>query len=122
MQQVMANLAWAIQQGRLPIGSVQAKPGDGRPTASPEQETGWDYAFEPVVMADAASSMAQPLRAPSAPKHPWPAAGGAVADEPTCVANPWGDQPARPAQTRSTPALGPAPDAALRQRVSELLL
>jgi hypothetical protein len=121
IQQVIVNLPWAIQEGRISIVYVQAKTGYWTPTEDHAQEMVWEYSSEPVVTAYPASSIPQYIRAIITTDHSCPHAVGDVADKHTCVSNHVRGHPARIAKTLSVPSRGHDPDDTLRQEANDVI-
>jgi hypothetical protein len=121
IQQVIANIPWAIQEGRIPIVYFWDKTCYWTPHAYHEKETVWEYYFEPVVRTYPTSSIPQHIREIIATNHPSPYEVGYFADEHTFVSNHFGDHPALTGKTLSTPYLMDDPDDGLRRKANDII-
>ena len=121
IQQVIANIPWAIQEGRIPIVYFQDKTCYWTPNRYHDKETVWEYYFEPVVMAYPTSSIPPHIREIIAHNHPSPYEVGYFADEHTFVSNHFGDHPALAGKTLSIPYLMEDPDDELRQEAHDII-
>jgi hypothetical protein len=121
IQQVIANIPWAIQEGRIPIVYFQDKTCYWTPNGYHEKETVWEYYFEPVVPAYPVSSIPQPIREIIATNHPSPYEVGYFVDEHTFVSNHFGDHPTLIGKTLSIPYLMGDPDDELRREAHDII-
>jgi hypothetical protein len=121
IQQVIANIPWAIREGRIPIVYFQDKTCYWTPKGYHEKETVWEYYFEPIVTAYPTSSIPLYIREIIAHNPPSPYEVGYFADEHTFVSNHFGDHPALAAKTLSIPYLIEDPDDRLRQEAYDII-
>ena len=121
IQQVIANIPWAIKEGRLPVVYFQGKTCYWTPNGFHGRDTVWEYYFEPVLTAYPASIIPQHIRETLSRNHPSPFQVGYFADEHTFVSNHFGDHPALDGKTLSIPYLWDDPDHALRQDANEII-
>jgi hypothetical protein len=121
IQQVIAHIPWALQEGRIPIVYFLDKTCYWTPHGYHGKDTVWEYYFEPVMLEYPASSIPQPIRQIIATKHPSPYEVGYVTDEHIFVSNHFGDHPALQEKTLAIPYLWDDPDARLRQEAHAII-
>lgn len=121
IQQVIANIPWAIQEGRTPIVYFQNKTCYWTPNGYQGKDTVWEYYFEPVVSAYPASIIPRHIREIVSLNHPSPLEVGYFADEHTFVSNHFGDHPALNGKTLSIPYLWDDPDQNLRDEANAII-
>lgn len=121
IQQVITNIPWAIQEGRTPIVYFQGKTCYWTPNGFHGKDTVWEYYFEPVVAAYAASSIPQHIRELISHNHPSPFEVGYFADEHAFVSCHFGDHPALEGKTLPIPYLWDDPDDRLRQKANDII-
>lgn len=121
IQQVIANIPWAIREGRIPIVYFQGKTCYWTPNGYHDKDTVWEYYFEPLGAAYPASSIPLHVREIISRNHPSPFEVGYFADENTFVSNHFGDHPALSGKTFSIPYLWDDPDDELRREVNEII-
>lgn len=121
IQQVIANIPWAIQEGRTPIAYFQDKTCYWTPNGYHDKDTVWEYYFEPVVAAYPASTIPQYIREIISCNHPSPFEVGYFADEYAFVSNHFGDHPALIGKTLPIPYLLDDPDDRLRQKANDII-
>lgn len=121
IQQVIANIPWAIQEERIPIVYFQDKTCYWTPNGYHDKDTVWEYYFEPVVMAYPTSSIPQHLREIISNNHPSPYEVGYFADDHTFVSKHFGDHPTLRGKTLSIPYLWDDPDDGLRQEANDII-
>src|ERR1041385_6435532 len=81
IQQVIANIPWAIQEGRIPVVYFQAKTCYWTPNGYADKDTVWEYYFEPVITTHPAISIPKRIRETISRNHPSPFEVGYFADE-----------------------------------------
>jgi hypothetical protein len=121
IQQVIANIPWAIQEGRIPVVYFQNKTCYWTPNRYHNKDTVWEYYFDPVVKDYPASSIPQHIRAIISGKHPSPLKVGYFADEHIFVSNHFGDHPALKRKTLFIPYLWDDPDDELRREANDII-
>ena len=72
IQQVIANIPWAISENRVPVVHFGNDTCYWTPNGHRGSETVWEYYFEPVVPGHPASSIPEPLQARIAVDRPSP--------------------------------------------------
>lgn len=121
IQQVIANIPWALQEQRIPIVYFQERTCYWTPRGYQGQNTVWEYYFEPLVSAYPASTITDHLRRIIAANFPEPLEVGYFADGDTFVSNHFGDHPDLNGRALSIPYLFDDPDEALRQQTSTII-
>jgi hypothetical protein len=121
IQQVIANIPWATEEGRIAIAYFREKTCYWTPNGYHGRDTVWEYYFEPIVAGYPASSIPPHIRGAIAQDHPRPWEVGYFADEHTFVSNHFGDHPELTAKTIPIPYLIEDPDDALRRRASAII-
>lgn len=121
IQQVIANIPWALREGRTPVVYFQSKTCYWTPKGYEGKNTVWEYYFEPVVPDYSASIIPQHVRETISRNHPPPFDVGYLADEHTFVSSHFGDHPALEGKTLSIPYLWDDPDDELRREASDLI-
>ena len=121
IQQVMANIPWALHEGRLPVVDFQHRTAYWAPGGYQGRQSVWEYYFEPVV-ADLPSS-AVPESVTEAIERAYPNQddlGFFVADG-AFVSNNFGDHPKLRDIAPSVPYTTGNPDGPLREWTSAIL-
>jgi hypothetical protein len=121
IQQVIANIPWATQEGRIPVVYFQGKTCYWTPNGYHGKDTVWEYYFEPVVSAYPASSIPSHIREIISHNHPSPFEVGYFAGDHNFVSNHFGDHPVLKGKTLSIPYLLDDPDDGLRQKANEII-
>jgi hypothetical protein len=121
IQQVIANIPWAIRGGRIPVAYFQDKTCYWTPNGYRDKDTVWEYYFEPVMAAYPASSIPLHIREVISRNHPSPFEVGYFADEHTFVSSHFGDHPALKGETLSIPYLLDDPDNELRETANNII-
>ena len=93
IQQVIANIPWAVAENRIPIVHFGNDTCYWTPNGHRGRRTVWEYYFEPVVPGHSASSIPEPVRALLSVDRPSPHEVGYLADRHTLVSNHFGDHP-----------------------------
>jgi hypothetical protein len=121
IQQVIANIPWAIKENRIPVVYFQEKTCYWTPDGYHDKGTVWEYYFEPVSMAHPASSIPANIRKTISINQPSPYETGYFADKHTVVSNHFGDHPSLKGKTLSIPYLMDDPNDALRQKTKTII-
>ena len=90
IQQVIANIPWAVAEHRLPVVHFGNDTCYWTPNGHCGRETVWEYYFEPIVPGYPASSIPEPVRARMAVDRPSPHEVGYLADRHAFVSNHFG--------------------------------
>lgn len=121
IQQVIANIPWAIQEGRIPIVYFQNKTCYWTPNGYHGKDTVWEYYFEPVVPGSPASIIPQDICEIVSLNPPSPFEVGYFANEHTFISNHFGDHPTLNGKTLSIPYLWDDPDSNLREEAKDII-
>jgi hypothetical protein len=93
IQQVIANIPWAVAEHRIPVVHFGNDTCYWTPNGHRGGGTVWEYYFEPVIAGYPASSIPEPVRALLAVDRPSPHEVGYLADRYAFVSNHFGDHP-----------------------------
>ena len=93
VQQVIANIPWAVAEHRVPVVHFGNDTCYWTPNGHRGRRTVWEYYFEPVVRGYSASSIPEPVRALLSVDRPSPHEVGYLADRHAFVSNHFGDHP-----------------------------
>lgn len=121
IQQVIANIPWAISEHRTPVVYFQGRTCYWMPDGYRNRTEVWEYYFEPLVRTHPAACIPRHIRKIIAEKHPSPYEVGYYADQHTFVSSHFGDHPDLSGKTFFIPYLLEDPDDALRQKVSRVI-
>lgn len=121
IQQVIANIPWALAENRVPVVYFGSNTCYWTPTGYRGQDTVWEYYFEPLVPGCPAAGIPAPLREliSAHPPSPWqvgyPAAGGSF------VSSHFGDHPDLSGRALLIPYQWDDPGQDLRHRAREII-
>jgi hypothetical protein len=121
IQQVIANIPWALQENRVPVAYFQARTCYWTPNGYQDRHTAWEYYFEPLVPTHPASSIPPHIRTIISLNHPSPFDVGYFADEHAFVSAHFGDHPSLNGKTLLIPYLLDDPGEALRLKASAII-
>ena len=121
VQQVIANIYWAISESRMPVVYFQSKTCYWTPDGYCGKDTVWEYYFEPVVKDYPASRIPEYVREIIRERPPSPFEVGYFADDQAFVSSHFGDHPALAGKSLFIPYLRDDPDHWLRQTANELI-
>ena len=121
VQQVIANIPWAISQRRIPVVYFCDKTCYWTPNGYHNKDTVWEYYFRPVMESHPASIIPQRIRQIISRKHPSPYEVGYLADDCTFVSCHFGDHPALTGKAIPIPYLWDDPDDSLRREVHDII-
>jgi hypothetical protein len=114
IQQVAANIPWAIAENRVPIVRFGEKTCYWTPNGYRDRDTVWEYYFEPVVPSFPASKIPAHVQRTLALEHPSPFEVGFFADGRTFASSHFGDHPRLHGATLPIPYQWEDPDERLR--------
>jgi hypothetical protein len=121
IQQVIANIPWAVAENRVPVVHF----GNGTCYWTPHGHRGgrtvWEYYFEPVVRGYPASSIPEPVRALIAVDRPSPYEVGYLVDRHAFVSNHFGDHPQLSGGALPIPYQWDDPDDTLRREAKLII-
>lgn len=121
IQQVIANVPWALEENRIPIVYFQERTCYWTPNGYRHRNSVWEYYFEPLVAAYPASSIPEHIRKTISARFPDALEVGYFADSDTFVSNHFGDHPELEGKALSIPYLFDDPDDVLRRQVTALI-
>ena len=115
VQQVIANIPWAMAENRVPVVHLGDRTCYWTPNGHRGRRTVWEYYFEPVVPWYPACSIPEPVRARIAVDRPSPHEVGYLVDRHAFVSNHFGDHPRLHGATLPIPYQWDDPDDTLRR-------
>jgi hypothetical protein len=121
VQQVIANIPWALQEGRVPIAYFQDRTCYWTPRGYQKNDTVWEYYFQPLVPAYPASCIPQCVRETISARFPDALEVGYPVDNGIFVSNHFGDHPELRGKALSIPYLFEDPDDDLRRQTAAIL-
>jgi hypothetical protein len=121
IQQVIANIPWALQEGRIPIAHFGRRTCYWTPRGYHGRDTAWEYYFDPIVPSYPVAAIPERVRAVIERAFPRQSEPGYFADEDTYVSNHFGDHPDLRGKALLIPYETGNPDPVLRQRASEII-
>ncbi len=121
VQQVIANIPWALQEGRVPIVYFQGRTCYWTPRGYHKEDTVWEYYFQPLVPAYPASWIPESIREMISARFPDALEVGYPIDDGIFVSNHFGDHPDLRGKALSIPYLFEDPDDALRQQTAAII-
>jgi hypothetical protein len=121
IQQVIANIPWAMAEDRVPVVYFGSSTCYWTPAGYHGRETVWEYYFEPLVPAYPAASIPAPVRELISAKPPRHCDVGYLAGQEAFVSSHFGDHPGLSGRTLPIPYQWDDPDAALRQQAKEII-
>ncbi|GAA1598844.1 hypothetical protein GCM10009789_61060 [Kribbella sancticallisti] len=121
VQQVIANIPWAVAQNRIPVVHF----GDGTcywtPNGYRGRQTVWEYYFEPLDPSCPAARIPAPVKALIAADPPSPFEVGYLVDEDIFVSSHFGDHPLLEGAALRIPYQWDDPDDRLRGEAKAIL-
>ncbi|HEX2241824.1 MAG TPA: hypothetical protein VHK27_00935 [Gammaproteobacteria bacterium] len=121
IQQVIANIPWAISEDRVPIVYFGERTSYWTPNGYMGKDTVWEYYFEPIVADYPAATIPDGVRASIARNFPSQSTPGYFVDERTYVSNHFGDHPLLDGMALRIPYMTGNPDDALRRQASSVV-
>jgi hypothetical protein len=121
IQQVIANIPWALAEHRIPVVHFGRGTCYWTPNGYRDGQTVWEYHFEPVIPGHPASSIPEPVRARLSAEPPSPHEVGYLADEHTFVSSHFGDHPQLTGTALRIPYRWDDPDDALRRQAKAII-
>jgi hypothetical protein len=116
IQQVIANVPWAVAEHRIPVVHFGKGTCYWTPNGHRGGRTVWEYYFEPVVPGYPAASIPEPVRARIAVDRPSPREVGYLVDSHAFVSNHFGDHPQLNGAALPIPYQWDDPDDTLRRK------
>ena len=121
VQQVIANIPWALCESRTPIVYFCNKTCYWTPHRYRGRSTVWEYYFQPLVAEYPASSISPQIRRVISENHPSPFEVGYFIDERTFASTHFGDHPVLEEKALSIPYLLDDPDDDVRQKACSVI-
>lgn len=121
IQQVIANIAWASRENRIPIAYFRERTCYWTPNGYRNKDTVWEYYFEPLFADYPADSVPPCVRAIITQNHPHAQEIGYFADELTFVSNHFGDHSDLKGKALFIPYLTEDPSDAVRRAASAII-
>jgi hypothetical protein len=121
LQQVVANIPWAIAENRIPVVYFGQKTCYWRPDGYGGKRTVWEYYFKPVVLSYPAAMVAEHVRTTLTREHPSPSEVGYFVDEDTFASSHYGDHPQLGGSALSIPYQWSDPDDELRRHAKVII-
>lgn len=121
IQQVVANVPWALIEGRIPIVDFRERTCYWTPRGWHGRSSVWEYYFEPIVDGFSAETIPQDLREKIEHEFPRQTDTGYFANAQAFVSNHYGDHPALSGKAPAIPYESANPHASLRQLTSEII-
>jgi hypothetical protein len=121
VQQVVANVPWALTDGRTPVVYFGPKTCYWTPTGYRGATTVWEYYFEALVASHPAEAIPATVRAALAARHPSPWEVGYQVDEDTFASSHYGDHPELRGRALPIPYRWADPGPPLRRRAKAII-
>jgi len=121
IQQVIANVPWALGEGRIPIADFRERTCYWTPAGRHGSDNVWEYYFEPVVADYPAASVPERITAAIEQRFPDQNETGYFVDDTHFVTNHFGDHPSLRGKALAIPYTTGNPDRALRLQASEII-
>jgi hypothetical protein len=121
VQQVVANVPWALAEGRTPVVYFGPRTCYWTPNGYRGGTTVWEYYFEAVVASHPAESIPEGVRAALAERHPSPWEVGYLVDEDTFASSHYGDHPELRGRALPIPYRRADPGLRLRRRAKAVI-
>jgi hypothetical protein len=121
IQQVIANIPWAIAENRVPVVNFGSNTCYWTPAGYRGSHTVWEYYFEPVVPGHPAASIPPEVRGLISEKPPSPSEVGYLAGKEAFVSSHFGDHPDLGGVTLLIPYQWDDPGPALRHEAKKII-
>jgi hypothetical protein len=121
IQQVTANIPWAIAENRIPVVYFGANTCYWTPNGYRGKDTVWEYYFEPVVPGHSAASIPESIRQLISAAPPSAYEMGYLADDQAFVSSHFGDHPHLTGVALRIPYQWDDPSDALRRAAKVIL-
>lgn len=121
IQQVIANLPWALREGRIPVANFRQRTCYWTARGYRDRDSVWEYYFEPLVAAYPAAAISERVSALIGRSFPDQTQLGYFADEHTYVTNHYGDHESLRGIAPQIPYTTGNPSTALRRQTSEII-
>ncbi|HYN22693.1 MAG TPA: hypothetical protein VE078_17165 [Thermoanaerobaculia bacterium] len=121
IQQVIANVPWALRESRIPIVYFRERNCYWTPKGYHGQNCVWEYYFEPLLAAYPAATVPEHIRKTIDANFPNSLEVGYLADSDVYVSNHFGDHPDLNGKALSIPYLLDDPDDELRLEANKII-
>jgi hypothetical protein len=121
IQQVIANVPWAIRERRVPVVYFGAKTCYWTPNGYCGRDTVWEYYFEPLVETHPAACIPRQIREQISREHPSPFEIGYPIETQSFVSSHFGDHPALIGRTLPIPYFWDDPSDELRLTAARII-
>jgi hypothetical protein len=121
IQQVVANIAWARSEGRVPVADFRERCCYWTPGGHAGANSVWEYYFEPLVEGLPADWISESLRSRIDRDFPDQNDLGYFAQADIFVTNHYGDHPSLSGKAPAIPYMTASPDQGLRRWTSDLM-
>lgn len=121
IQQVIANIPWALQEGRIPVADFRQRTCYWTARGYRDRDSVWEYYFEPIVAGYPAAAVPERVSALVERSFPDQTQLGYFADEHAYVTNHYGDHESLRGTAPQIPYTTGNPGAALRRQTSEII-
>jgi hypothetical protein len=121
IQQVIANVPWALGEGRVPIADFRERTCYWTPAGHQGGTSVWEYYFEPVVAGFPAAAIPADVDAAIESRFPEQTQIGHFVDQHAFVSNHYGDDPSLRGSGPQIPYTTGNPNQDLRAWTSELI-
>ena len=121
IQQVVANVPWALAEGRTPVAYFGPRTSYWTPNDYRGGTTVWEYYFEAVVPSYPVEVISDQVRAALTERHPSPWEVGYRVDEYTFASSHYGDHPDLRGQALPIPYQWADPGPGLRRRAKGVI-
>lgn len=121
IQQVVANVPWALGEGRVPVADFRQRTCYWTPNGHHGSDTVWEYYFEPVVEGFPAAAVPEHVTRETDGSFPDQNEPGGFVGEHAFVTNHFGDHPGLDGRALAIPYVTGNPDAELRRATSAII-
>jgi hypothetical protein len=121
IQQVIANVPWAVRENRIPVVYFGENTCYWTPNGYQGRHTVWEYYFKPLIAGYPASTIPDPIRTLISADRPSPNDVGSFVDEAFFVSRHFGDHPRLSGVTLPIPYQWDDPSDALRRTAKAIV-
>ena len=121
IQQVIANVPWAVRENRIPVVYFGENTCYWTPSGYQRRSTVWEYYFQPLIPGYPASAIPDPIRKLISADRPTPNDVGSFVDDAYFVSRHFGDHPKLSGMTLPIPYQWDDPSDALRREAKAIV-
>jgi len=121
IQQVIANIPWALGEGRVPVADFRERISYWTPAGFQGSDSVWEYYFEPIIPGFPASVVPAHVQEAMERRFPDQNEPGYAVDEHTFVSNHYGEHASLRGKVPAIPYTTGNPDDELRRQTSEII-